>query len=61
MAQRVDVHSNRAGVLGGIFGHLSSSGNVSLSAHAGPIDVHIESIHALVHHSQTVLLSTHDS
>ena len=59
MARNINVNSRQAD--GGVFGHFSSTGNVSIGSQASPVDVHIETIHSQESNVQSVDLYSHES
>ncbi|KZV70780.1 hypothetical protein PENSPDRAFT_433691 [Peniophora sp. CONT] len=55
-SRELDVSSRVREKHGGVFGHFSASGNVSIGASNAPIDVHVEMTHSIPHQVQTINL-----
>lgn len=57
--RELSIHSHTAVARGGVFGHFTTSGNVSIVAMGAPVDVHVETMHSLLYQAQTVTLHTY--
>ncbi|VDB83263.1 unnamed protein product [Peniophora sp. CBMAI 1063] len=61
MARQLNLNSRDGGKHDGVFGHFSSSGNVSITGIHAPIDARVEITHSLDHQVQTVSIFTYGS